>query len=266
MKNVLLRIEYDGTNFRGWQRQPGLRTVQGELERVLSGLCRVPISIDGTGRTDAGVHALGQCASFRGDFSIPVDRIPIAANAILAPDRQKQGDIRIISAEEMPEDFHARHSSVGKTYIYRIYNREEMPVFLRNYRYHVKKPLDVRAMDEAAEDFIGYHDFRSFMTDASSYDGSTEKTIYAAGVYGKDGEITFSVTGSGFLYNMVRIMTGTLVDIGRGKLSPDCMADIMNAGSRAAAGHTAPPQGLYMARVYFDEQSLLTVKSAGGPY
>ena len=254
IKNVLLTIEYDGTDFSGWQRQPGLRTVQGELERVLSILCRFPVTIDGTGRTDAGVHALGQRATFHGDFGIPVGRIPAAANDLLAPGRQKRGDIRIISAEEMPAEFHARHSAIAKTYLYRIYNQEHMPVFLRNYRYPVERRLDLRAMREAARCFTGTKDFRSFMTDAAAYDGSTVKTIYAAEVSGDGNDVTFAVTGSGFLYNMVRIMTGTLVDVGTGKIAPAEIDRILASGTRAAAGHTAPPQGLYMAEVYYSAE------------
>ena len=256
MKNILLTIEYDGTNFSGWQRQPGQRTVQGELERVLSFLCRTPVSVDGTGRTDAGVHALGQRATFHGEFGIPVKRIPQAANDLLADSRQKGGDLRILSAEEVPEDFHARYNAVGKTYLYHIYNRKEMPVFLRNYRYHVDRPLDLSAMRTAALHFVGTKDFRSFMTDAVSFQGSTVKRIDSADVSGDNGEIRFAVTGSGFLYNMVRIMVGTLVDVGAGKLFAEDLPGILASGNRSEAGHTAPPQGLYMARVYFSETEL----------
>lgn len=255
MKNVLLTIEYDGTDFSGWQRQPECRTVQGELERVLSVLCRFPVQIDGTGRTDAGVHALGQRATFSGEFGIPVSRIPKAANDFLAESRLKTGDIRIVSAEEVPEGFHARHNAMGKTYLYRIFNQKKMPVFLRNYRYHVSRPLDVERMQQAAAFFTGTRDFRSFMTDAASFEGSTVKTIYAADVIPTETGMDFVVTGSGFLYNMVRIMAGTLVDVGAGRLEPDAMEAILEAGNRHEAGHTAPPQGLYMAEVYFSEEA-----------
>lgn len=256
MKNILLTIEYDGTAFSGWQRQPGLRTVQGELERVLSLLCRQEIRIDGTGRTDAGVHALGQCASFEADFGMPLDRLPKAANDLLSKSRLVGGDVRILSAEEKEPGFHARHSAVGKTYIYRFYQADSMPVFLRNYRYHVKKPLDVEAMRKAAAQFAGKQDFRAFMTDASAFEGSTEKTICGAVIRQDGRELQFCVTGSGFLYNMVRIMAGTLVDVGLGRIQPEEIRDIIRSKDRSRAGHTAPPQGLYMARVYFDSASL----------
>lgn len=278
MKNILLKIEYDGTDFSGWQRQPqpGVRTVQGELESTLSRLCNQKIQIDGTGRTDAGVHALAQCATFSGDFGIPADRLMKAANDILAESRLKGGPVRIISAEEVPEGFHARFSAVGKTYVYRIYNAEEMPVFLRNYRYHIRKQLDTEAMKRAAAAFKGTHDFAAFMAMGSSPQETTVRTIYgvsveisaAAGsvaggstaadtrISGLPAEIDISVTGDGFLYNMVRIISGTLVDVGLGRIAADAVAGIIGGCDRGRAGHTAPPQGLYMAEVYFDHDTM----------
>lgn len=259
MKNLLLKIEYDGTGFCGWQRQPGARTVQGELEKVLSVLCGQQIVLEGTGRTDAGVHALGQCATFSGDFGIPVNRIAAAANAMLDKNRLHAGDIRIISVEEVPQDFHARFSAVGKTYIYKIFNGIDMPVFLRNYRYNVKKPLNVELMRQAGRAFVGEHDFAAFMAAGSNLKGGTVRTVYGLGVRQQGADISVSVTGNGFLYNMVRIIAGTLVDTGLGRIDPKGMADIIAGCERSDAGHTAPPQGLYMAEVYFDED---TMKSA----
>lgn len=282
MRNILLKIEYDGTGFSGWQRQPQpeVRTVQGELEETLSRICGQEIRIDGTGRTDAGVHALGQCATFSGDFGIPADRLVKAANDILADSRQKGGPIRIISAEEVPENFHARFSAEGKTYVYRIYNAETMPVFLRSYRYHVKKLLDIDAMKRAAEAFPGKHDFKAFMAMGSTPQETTVRTIfgvdiqvyYAAGQTDKKPdfasrqplELNISVTGDGFLYNMVRIIAGTLVDVGLGRISPDDIPAIISDCDRQKAGHTAPPQGLYMAEVYFDHGLML--KKAEKPW
>ncbi|MCI8284179.1 MAG: tRNA pseudouridine(38-40) synthase TruA [Firmicutes bacterium] len=257
MKNLLLKIEYDGTGFCGWQRQLNARTVQGELEKVLSVLCGQSVVLEGTGRTDAGVHALGQCATFCGDFGIPVERIAAAANAMLSKDRLHSGDIRIIYAQEAPRDFHARFSAVGKTYIYRIFNGTNMPVFLRNYRYNVKKPLDVGLMCQAGRLFVGEHDFAAFMAAGSNLKGSTVRTVYGLHVRQHEAEITISVTGNGFLYNMVRIIAGTLVDIGLGRIKPESTADIIAGCERSKAGHTAPPQGLYMAEVYFDEDTMM---------
>ena len=273
MRNILLKIEYDGTEFSGWQRQPqeGVRTVQGTLEESLSRLCGTEVQLDGTGRTDAGVHALAQCATFHGEFAIPTERIVKAANDILAESRQKGGSVRILSAEEVPEEFHARFSAVGKTYVYRIFCGAEMPVFLRNYRYHIKKPLDVQQMQLAAKGFCGTHDFAAFMAAGGNPQETTVRRIYgmhvstggdggtAQGMY--PGEIQLSVTGDGFLYNMVRIITGTLVDVGMGRISADAVPEIIEGCNRQKAGHTAPPQGLYMAEVYFD-RSIMEQRAA----
>lgn len=263
-KNLLLTIEYDGTLFSGWQRQPGKRTVQGELEEVLSVLCGAEISIDGTGRTDAGVHALGQCATFSGRFGIPADRLMKAANDMLAESRLKGGDVRITSVRQVPEGFHARFSAKGKRYVYRIFCGDQMPVFLRNYRYHVRRPLNTEAMAHALKAFEGTKDFRGFMAAGSTLKGPTVRTIYetslkanpVAGISGADegacpSEIEISVKGSGFLYNMVRIIVGTLVDVGTGKIPAESLPEIIASGDRSRAGHTAPPQGLYMAEVFF---------------
>lgn len=270
MRNILLKIEYDGTEFSGWQRQPQpeVRTVQDELEETLSRLCGQAVSIDGTGRTDAGVHALGQCATFSGDFGIPTDRLVKAANDILADGRQKGGPIRIISAEEVPEGFHARFSAEGKTYVYRIYNAETMPVFLRNYRYHVKKQLDIDAMKKAAEAFPGKRDFEAFMAMGSTPQETTVRTVFGVDIETRSfegcRELNISVTGDGFLYNMVRIIAGTLVDVGLGRIAPEDVPGIIAGCDRQRAGHTAPPQGLYMAEVYFDRD--LMIKKAAEPW
>lgn len=266
MRNILLKIEYDGTEFSGWQRQPQpeVRTVQDELEETLSRLCGQKIQIDGTGRTDAGVHALAQCATFSGEFGIPTDRLVKAANDILADSRQKGGPVRIISAEEVPEGFHARFSAEGKTYVYRIYNAPDMPVFLRNYRYHVKKPLDTDAMRKAAAAFPGKRDFEAFMAMGSTPQETTVRTIFGVNIETRGVEIDISVTGDGFLYNMVRIIAGTLVDVGLGRIPAEDVPGIIAGCDRQRAGHTAPPQGLYMAEVYFDRE--LMIKKAAEPW
>ena len=164
-RNILLTIEYDGSGFSGWQRQPGRRTVQGELERVLSRLCACDILINGTSRTDAGVHALGQRASFKGEFGIPTERIMRAANNLLAGGQNSQsavGDVRITEVREMPLDFHARFDSKGKTYRYIIRNCPDVDVFKRRYCYQVQKPLDTDKMRQAAGFIVGTHDFKCF--------------------------------------------------------------------------------------------------------
>lgn len=253
-RNILLTIEYDGTGFSGWQRQPERRTVQGTLEEALSRVCTVPVQVDGTSRTDAGVHALGQRASFHGDFGIPVERIPLAVNNLVS-EAGKDGDMRIRKAQLVPEGFHARYDSKGKKYRYRIHNGEEMPVFLRNYRYHVRGALDAAAMCRAAEHITGTHDFACFQAAGGTPRKTTVRTIRQLTVNESavDGGrlIDIDVAGDGFLYNMVRIIAGTLVEAGQGKIPPEAVPGIIASRDRRRAGHTAPPQGLYLTEVYY---------------
>ncbi|GAB1475915.1 tRNA pseudouridine(38-40) synthase TruA [Bacillota bacterium] len=274
MKNVLLTIQYDGTNFSGWQRQPGRRTVQGELERVLSILCRQQITLQGTSRTDAGVHALGQRACFKGDFGIPTDRIPLAANHLLSGQGHfSVGDIRITEAEEVPEDFHPRFDALGKKYIYRILNSSTPDIMKRNFCYQIEEPLNLRDMQQGADLLAGEQDFKCFMAAGGNIPESTVRTIYSAKLKRKEicgnlnslddgclshkeSMIEFEIIGNGFLYNMVRIIAGTLVEIGRGHMAPDDMEGIIMSRDRQKAGHTAPPGGLYLARVYFKKEEM----------
>ena len=246
MKHLLLTITYDGTGFHGWQRQPGQRTVQGELERVLSILCRDEITIAGASRTDAGVHAYGQRAGFSGEFGIPVEKIAYAANRLM------DKDVRILEVVEVSEEFHPRFDAKGKTYLYKIRNCQEPDVMLRNFHYHVEKPLDIAAMQEAATYLVGEQDFRSFLAAGGKEPETTIRRITRAECYLEDADIVFEVTGSGFLYNMVRIITGTLVEIGLGKRAPAEMKTIIESRDRRRAGHTAPPQGLYLKEVYYE--------------
>lgn len=259
-RNILLTIEYDGTNFSGWQRQPNARTVQGELEKGLSHVCGVPVQINGTSRTDAGVHGLGQRASFKGDFGIPTEKIPLAVNNYLAGTLGSGyacGDVRIISAEEMPEGFHARFDSKGKTYRYIIRHGGSAGVFERNYCYHVKTPLDAKLMQKAASFIEGTHDFACFQAAGGTVRETTVRTIYGLRVSEPAaGLLHIEVTGDGFLYNMVRIIAGTLVEVGQGKKTPEQIPEIIAAGDRQQAGHTAPPQGLYLVEIYYDEETM----------
>ncbi len=259
-RTILLTIEYDGTGFFGWQRQPGVRTVQGELEKALCNVCGKPVQLNGTSRTDAGVHALGQRASFRGDFGIPTEKIPLAVNNFLAGTLGSGyacGDVRIIEAREMPEGFHARFDAKGKTYRYVIRHGTLPGVFERNYCYHVKMPLSAEAMEKAAVQIVGTHDFACFQAAGGTPRETTVRTIYDLQVKRPAADtIQIEVTGDGFLYNMVRIITGTLVEVGQGKKSPDAIAEILAAGDRRLAGHTAPPQGLYLEQIYYNEQQM----------
>lgn len=268
MRTILLTIAYDGTDFHGWQVQPGLPTVQGELERALFELTGEKIAIDGTGRTDAGVHALGQCASLRTAAGIPTARLPYALNNLLP------GGVRVLKAEERPEGFHARFDAKGKTYRYRLLLQGEdgePPLFLRHYVYPLREALDLAAMREAATAMEGRYDCACFQAAGGEERESTVRTVYQVAVGAqpvaeqeeglfpetKTGMLLdIDVSGDGFLYNMVRIMTGTLVDVGRGKIRAADIPSITAGKDRTRAGHTAPPQGLYLKKVYFDEAQL----------
>jgi tRNA pseudouridine38-40 synthase len=261
MKNVLLTIAYDGTDFCGWQKQPGQRSVQGEVERALSKICARPIQINGTSRTDAGVHAYGQRANFKAEFSIPTEKIPMVANGIFAAaasgkSRKTSGDVAILEAEEMPPEFHARFNAIGKKYRYKISNSPKPDPFERNYCYQIAKPLDTEAMKQAAVNLIGTQDFKCFQAAGGKELESTVRTIYSACLAQSENFIGFEIIGDGFLYNMVRIIVGTLIDIGLGKKSPEDLPVIIGGKDRRRAGHTAPPQGLYLAEVYYEEEKL----------
>lgn len=289
MKNILLTIAYDGSRFHGWQRQPREITVQGYLEQTFSRLFGREILLSGTSRTDAGVHALGQRASFQADISIPTDRLARVLNNALCGREEGSfalAPVRILSAEEMPEGFHARFDSRGKKYIYRICTAKEPDIFRRNYVYHVfgrptggRDSLDLQAMQQAAACLIGTHDFKSFESAGGNPRETTVRTIFdarvrrageieagrvtadnqrgtgaEAGLPGvQEDELLFEISGDGFLYNMVRIITGTLVEAGLGKRDPEEIPEIIEAKNRQAAGHTAPPYGLYLAEVYYGD-------------
>ncbi len=256
-RNILLTIEYDGTDFFGWQRQPEARTVQGELEKVLSKVCGTDIRINGTSRTDAGVHALGQRASFKGTFGIPTERLMMAVNNMLSGGKQaktKCADVRITDVQEVDPDFHARFNAKGKKYRYLIRNKQEPDIFARNYFYHVRTPLDLEAMKKAAKFITGTHDFACFQSAGGNLRETTVRTVYSIEIIDKkNGVIAIEVAGDGFLYNMVRIIVGTLVEVGTGKKQPEDMQRIIASCNRQNAGHTAPPEGLYLAEVYYDE-------------
>ena len=260
-KNVLLTIEYDGTGFSGWQRQPDARTAQGVIEQTLSDIIGEPTTVDGVSRTDAGVHARDQKATFKADLKVPVENLARVMNDRLQgrpESRAENDDIRIVSAEEVPAEFNARHDSKGKTYRYSIRNADSMPVFDRNFRYFVKPELDVGRMREAAEFIKGEHDFVCFQAAGGEPGKTTVRTIWdikiteqeLAGIKtGRD--IFIDISGDGFLYNMVRIITGTLVEVGLGKRAPEDIKAIIESRDRSQAGHTAPPQGLCLMKVYY---------------
>lgn len=270
-RNILLTIEYDGTSFNGWQRQPGVRTVQAVLEEAFSRCCGVEIKLNGTSRTDSGVHALGQRASLKGDFGIPTERIMKAVNDYLSGGMNRingVGDVRIVAVEEREPDFHARFDAKGKTYRYLIYNSPRSDIFRRNYAYWVPMPLDIEAMREGARHIVGTHDFACFQSSGGNIRETTVRTVSDISIFRTDencrataddqgGEfegydIAIEITGDGFLYNMVRIITGTLVEVGLHKREPESVALAIQSCDRKLAGHTAPPGGLYLKEIYFD--------------
>ncbi len=243
-RNFLLTIEYDGTGFFGWQRQANVPTVQGTLEKAISAVCGREVLINGTSRTDAGVHAYGQRASFKGEFGIPTDRLALAVNNRLAGGARGKTEvppIRITQVQEMPLDFHARFDAKGKTYVYKIRNSEYTDLFRRNYCYQITAPLDDEAMRLAARQIEGTHDFQSFQSSGGTPRETTVRTIYRLEVLRSGDEVNLLVTGDGFLYNMVRIITGTLVEVGLGKRHPLSLASVIRGwtAERRAYGAAA---------------------------
>lgn len=246
LKHILLTIAYDGTNYNGWQRQNNGIGIQEKIEEACYKIFRQDLKVIGASRTDTGVHALGQRGLITVDTSIPVDRIPYALNSVL-PD-----DIVIRDAKEVPENFHPRYSAIKKTYHYHILNEKfPMPQY-RSISTFISSGLDIYAMNEAAQYFVGTHDFAAFCSAGSSVK-TTVRTIYEAFVQKEAPFITFKVTGNGFLYNMVRIMAGTLIEVGIGKKKPSDIKEIILSKNRNLAGKTAPPQGLTLVDIDYED-------------
>jgi tRNA pseudouridine38-40 synthase len=253
MRYFKLTIAYDGTDFHGWQIQANKPTVQGEIVAVLRRLTQENVQLPGAGRTDAGVHALGQVASFRTPSALSADEFQRALNALLPP------TIRIVAAEETGPDFSARWSAKGKVYRYRLYRGKVVPPLLWRYVLHYPFPLDEQAMKEAAAKFVGLHDFSSFAASTGSEDDDQERNmerqIYSAELERtEDGEeLWFTVHGRSFLRYMVRKMVGTLLEVGRGKLTPRDIDRLYELKDRSKSGPTVPPHGLFMVRVDHEE-------------
>lgn len=244
MKRILLTISYDGTNYSGWQKQKNAVTVQGEFDKACSTLFKTDIESIGASRTDAGVHALGQRAVIDVDTSIPAEKIPLALNPLL-PD-----DIVVTHAEEVGADFNPRFKALKKTYEYSIYNAPFRNPIYRNYSEYVRCELDLDSMRTACEAFVGEHDFRAFCASGNS-SKTMVRTIYSLDIE-KDGDfIKIRVTGNGFLYNMVRIIAGTLIYVGEGRIAPDNLPEIIASGDRRKAGKTAGPSGLVLVKIMY---------------
>lgn len=243
--NYKLTIQYDGSRYDGWQRQRSTdNTIQGKLEGILSRLAEEPVELHGAGRTDAGVHAEGQTASVK----LSGSRDPAQVMEYL--NRYLPEDIAVIAAEAVPERFHARLSAVGKVYRYDVRLGAVPDVFRRRYQYRVEEPLDTAAMRAAAAALIGTHDFRAFCSNQRTKK-STVRTISAIDIVQDGAELSITYRGDGFLYHMVRILTGTLLEVGQGLRAPGEMETILASRSRALAGKTAPAQGLTLVEVRY---------------
>ena len=245
MRNIKLTIEYDGTAYHGWQIQAKDITIQKTIEKALSTMTREKIRLSGSGRTDAGVHALGQVANFKTDSKISADAFFAGLNSLL-PD-----DIVITACEKVEDDFHARFSAKIKTYQYRIFNRPLAIAIGRQYAWHIKKKLDVSAMQKAAEHIIGTQDFKSFEGTGSPRAHTIRTVIHAEVAEKEDGYLIFEITANGFLRYMVRNLIGTLADVGLLKTTPDEFRQILEAKNRDLAGATAPSQGLFLVNVSY---------------
>ena len=245
MRNIRLDICYDGTRYKGWQRLPGVEaTIQGKIETSLSRILGEPIEISGSGRTDAGAHALGQVANFHCSSDLPCQEILLQLRQYLPE------DIGIYSCKEVSERFHARLNAVRKTYRYRVWNSEMPCVLERRQVYILPERLDVEKMRRAAELLLGEHDFSAFCAN-KKMKKSTVRRIDAIDIRTTGEELRITVTGNGFLYNMVRILAGTLLAVGQGKLEPLDIPVITESKDRSRAGNTMPAYGLYLNRVIY---------------
>lgn len=245
MRNIKLVIEYDGKDFNGWQKQPNKLNIQGTIEQAIKIITGEDVDLTASGRTDAGVHAFGQVANFKTNSNIPIDKIVIALNSNL------KKSIRIISAEEVDERFHSRLTCKKKSYRYVINNSEFSSAIYRNLETHIPQELDVEKMRVAAKYFEGEHDFKAFKSSGTSSKNSV-RIIYKADVIQMpNNRIYIELTGNGFLYNMVRIIAGTLVDVGIGKINPEDIKNIINSKDRNLAGKTLPPNGLFLVDVQY---------------
>lgn len=240
-----LVVEYDGTAYSGWQRQINGPSVQQTLEEALSRLTGERIAVTGSSRTDAGVHAFGLCAHFDSATRIPPDKVSFALNTMLPP------DIRIRESAAAPDGFHARFSACGKVYRYTFYNQRQMCAIGRQYKAHVPVLMDAEKMDTEAQSLCGKHDFAAFAA-SGSVAKSTVRTLYRAQVRRCGDDVVLTVLGDGFLYNMVRIIAGTLMEVGTGKREMGCIAKAIETGDRLALGQTAPACGLALMRVLYD--------------
>ncbi len=244
MRNIRLILSYDGTDFSGWQYQPDARTVQGTVEEALGLMLAGPVRINGSGRTDAGVHALGQVANFRTDSRIECAALSRGLNALLAQ------DVRVLSVNEVDDSFDARRSAVLRTYRYLIYTGSVMSPFMARYVWHVPAELDGESMNRSGAFLVGTHDFASFAC-AGDETTSTVRDVVSFSVTQADGITRIEIAANAFLRHMVRSIVGTIVRAGKGQMSADEFGEIIRACDRSRAGMTAPPQGLFLVEVRY---------------
>ncbi len=247
MARIKLTLCYDGTRYHGWQVQPNAVTVQEVLQDAVERITGVRSGITGCSRTDAGVHAKMFCCAMDSDTPLRGEKLCKALNAVLPR------DVAVYAAEETAQDFHPRYDACGKRYEYHIYNGRQRDPFYEGRAVHINRPLDDVALDRAAKDFLGTHDFAAFCASGSSVE-DTVRTVSHAAVRREGDLVIFSVAADGFLYNMVRIMVGTLLDISTGRIAADAIPAILTSCDRAQAGATAPACGLYLQEVYYKEE------------
>jgi tRNA pseudouridine38-40 synthase len=248
MRRIRIVVAYDGTEFHGWQKQPGLATIQGELERILSEIDGAPVHVHGSGRTDAGVHALAQVAAFDLNNPIPVYNLRKAINRLLPR------DIRVLSVDEAALDFHPRYHASAKVYEYRIWRGEICPPFEHRYWYHFPYPLDIARMQSVARLFCGEHDFSAFAAadERDSEDRSMVRSIYSSEMELADDRLCYRVRGSGFLKHMVRHIVGFLIEAGKGNAGEDHLRSLLENPGPRKSGPAAPARGLFLIRVEYD--------------
>ncbi len=244
MKNIKLLLEYDGTNYVGWQKQPKGETVQRKVEDAVYRLTDKRVEVIGCSRTDSKVHAKGYVCNFKTDSNIPVEKFREALNHILPE------DISVINSSQVDDDFHSRYNSKGKMYCYTILNTAVRMPICRNFSYHYKKNLNIEKMNDGAKFFIGTHDFEAFRNVGSSVK-TTTRTISKVDIVKDENYIKVYIAADGFLYNMVRIIIGTLIDVGNDKIKSEDIPKIILSKERKKAGKTCPPQGLCLIEVYY---------------
>ncbi|MBO4976655.1 MAG: tRNA pseudouridine(38-40) synthase TruA [Lachnospiraceae bacterium] len=245
MRNIRLLIQYEGTRYQGWQRQESSEnTIQGRLEKLLSQMCGEKVELQGSGRTDAGVHAMGQVANFHTNSALSTEEMLQYINTYLPQ------DIAVVQVTEAAERFHSRLNATGKCYQYRVWNSSVPNVFLRRYALEYPQTLDIEAMRQAASGFLGEHDFKSF-TSTKKGKKSTVRRIDSIDIVQEGNLITFTFRGNGFLYHMVRILMGTLLEVGEGRRTAASIPELIAAKSREEAGPLVPSKGLMLKEVYY---------------